>query len=984
MLASKAKIAKNFFRSFNLYVMKIGQIVANNPRQGLKYISPIFTAKPIAPSTAQKTVEVALEVVNSAVSSNATATIKLNNSQIDKKFKEKIIEKIIHKPVFDSIRLQIVDKVDANNYELVERLCDRYTWISSDSRPPIEEVLEGVNGINNENVDFLKNAVNSFFMGYRSLKSLIKCSTPKTIPALEYLLPKSNCGLECDDHSHIFNYIDFVINNTENVDFDVIKQAVNFVQKDNLKYAESLIYHYPKLGKDYNYYLENFYDRATRHGQSIDFKLFDEKNIPLEYFAEAIELRACEAKNHLGISIPHFIKKYGTIEATRKALFNRLLETTFILNGKDFNPEIYSDYISEVEKFLESDVLDPLQSAVFIENVSPQNIEILKYLCKKDSYFAPNQVESLVNDMKYFSLSSKDYMKVKNFAKKFSKDPDMDNVMLTKLITHYCKELAENKTDDVDEIFYKMFNYYKHVEQNRENYVSAVGYEPYETFFNNIPSLFILFKNYEKRTIDALFNKRLNTVVDYMKELSSFGGNGSEWLLKNLMMSKEVDGRKLSEDEQLNILRIIKAYNECKLDDAKLYDMAWDRTIDLRAIYENLYSQLFKFIGMSDDEISKIPEEKLYSWDIKYMPLLFKSMDNNKQAFKELIKASMLGNFMDYLHDKNNRYGNANLETQRKFKATKLHYDKWLNPSKANEIRFVSTNESNEQLIHIGEKLVEDIETLRKTPVKKFFDRRYAEYIKDGAFTIPNHILKSKTKLESFVKNILTQLEPAWKRAEKNSQSSDESKVLQAGQTLTIKEHFEQRIKDVREISDEKKEQVLDITIKMWDRIPQKDLFQGNYSTCCIRIGGANGYIMPNYIMNTAFNMIELVDNLTGKVIGNALCYFIKGLNDEPSLVIDNIEINNAYIPSEKVGKKLLDSITQYAINVCKEVTGKTTTPIYLGISNNDLKVEKGVQELRKFFIGDIDCQQIYLDAYNGWIYNDALRSDSGALYKLN
>ena len=88
-----------------------------------------------------------------------------------------------------------------------------------------------------------------------------------------------------------------------------------------------------------------------------------------------------------------------------------------------------------------------------------------------------------------------------------------------------------------------MFNYYKHVEQNRENYVSAAGYEPYETFFNNIPSLFILFKNYEKRTIDALFNKRLNTVVDYMKELSSFGGNGSEWLLKNLMMSKEVDGR---------------------------------------------------------------------------------------------------------------------------------------------------------------------------------------------------------------------------------------------------------------------------------------------------------------------------------------------------------------------------------------------------------------------------------------------------------
>ena len=149
-------------------------------------------------------------------------------------------------------------------------------------------------------------------------------------------------------------------------------------------------------------------------------------------------------------------------------------------------------------------------------------------------------------------------------------------------------------------------------------------------------------------------------------------------------------------------------------------------------------------------------------------------------------------------------------------------------------------------------------------------------------------------------------------------------------------------------------------------------------------MGGANGYIMPNYILNTAFNMIELVDNISGKVIGNALCYFVKDEKGVPSLVIDNIEINNSYIPSEEVGKKLLNSITEYASNICKEVTGKGDTPIYLGTSNNDLKSEKEIKIIRKFFIGDIDCHRIYLDAYGGWIYDYELGTNSRALYKLN
>ena len=48
-------------------------------------------------------------------------------------------------------------------------------------------------------------------------------------------------------------------------------------------------------------------------------------------------------------------------------------------------------------------------------------------------------------------------------------------------------------------------------------------------------------------------------------------------------------------------------------------------------------------------------------------------------------------------------------------------------------------------------------------------------------------------------------------------------------------------------------DRTLDLTIKMWDREPKKDLFQGNYSNCCIAIDKTNGHAMPDYLLNTSF-----------------------------------------------------------------------------------------------------------------------------------
>ena len=141
----------------------------------------------------------------------------------------------------------------------------------------------------------------------------------------------------------------------------------------------------------------------------------------------------------------------------------------------------------------------------------------------------------------------------------------------------------------------------------------------------------------------------------------------------------------------------------------------------------------------------------------------------------------------------------------------------------------------------------------------------------------------------------------------------------------------------------------LDLTVKMWNRIPEKDLFQGNYSTCCIALDRTNGHVMPEYLLNTSLNMIELVDNETGRTIGNALCYFALDDNDKPAFIIDNIEINNNYKISNESATKIIEKLKEYISNLCKEISIQKI-PIYMGRFYNDVKpkCESVIQNIMK------------------------------------
>ena len=588
-----------------------------------------------------------------------------------------------------------------------------------------------------------------------------------------------------------------------------------------------------------------------------------------------------------------------------------------------------------------------------------------------------------------------------------------NNEIFLKNIEHFISLVQNEKHLDMmhrilsDKNLQNIENRKKIVINNSQLYINGQFYnkekilEKVDKFFNkNYLSLLIASSVFDNRTMDTLLRMRFEKAEEYLSSISSFNGDDIE-LLFQLSNSYSDKGEKFSEKEKIEFIDIIKEYKNFGIDFSMMKKMIHDNKINVDKLKSKLFEIVLTNCGLKKKEIFAILEDKSTSWNMKYMHLLPKQIEKNKKnndnSLIDLLRVSNLGKFRVYIQDKKNKYGRANANTEKMFKENGMNYKAWLNQSKENNVKFVSKNKNEEQLQQIKEQVKEDMGTLMKTPVKVEIRKHFPYCVKDDKFIIPNKY-KTKEKLYDFTVFILekfgymkkgekvkeNEIDPKSVYGRAINNRNNPNKKEMANRTLTIINLLNQRLENISKVNNIEIEKIMDITIKMWERNPQKDLFQGNYSTCCIGMGNGNGWAMPHYIMNTAFNMIEMVDNETGKVIGNALCYFVKDEYKAPAFIIDNIEINNNYKPSTEAGKKLRSKIKEYALNVAKDVTGRDDVNVYMSDNNNDLPFND-LERTRGTisFIGDIDYNKIYLDLYGGYIDKDIIQLSNLALLKL-
>ncbi len=518
--------------------------------------------------------------------------------------------------------------------------------------------------------------------------------------------------------------------------------------------------------------------------------------------------------------------------------------------------------------------------------------------------------------------------------------------------------------------------------KNPDNYITITYQDPVsnvmEFFDTNNKRILELCGLCDDELNDIIFRKRFNQCQEYLRIIDSIFKSEKYEILKKSLQCKKANGSPLSPKEKLQIPELIEGYTLTHASFSMFKKMADSGTIDITGLKKNLLSEIMQYCGYDKKELAEIPTKQLLKWDNEFVYKLPKQLKYNKADFQQIIKMANEGDFKKQLHDVLTSYGLANYKTGKQFKNFGLNYKKWLNPSNKNNIHIKLTDKNSDKLKVIAENFLENIEDLRQTPVKTFIDKKYKKHIKDDKFILQNNERIGKNELKIFMQNFEKELKPVWERAEAGALSTNLEIKTKALHTLTVRSHFQTLLDSIDDIQESDYMNNIDLTIKMWDRVPQHDLFQGNYSTCCIGIGQSNGLYMPTYLLNTAFNMIELVDNISGKTVGNALCYYGFDSNKELVFIIDNVEINNSYTPSYDTLKIIRQGIKDYATNINKEIAPYKEIPIYLGPNYNDIPTGDldEIEDEFVTFIGKIDNRNCYLDAFNGYVSTDWLRDN--------
>lgn len=538
-----------------------------------------------------------------------------------------------------------------------------------------------------------------------------------------------------------------------------------------------------------------------------------------------------------------------------------------------------------------------------------------------------------------------------------------------------------------EEAFDKLNNQKAKVLKNPNLYVSSeminnnqLQLEIRDFFINNKSELLKASLIFDKETLNNLLRMRFDGAEEELKILNEFSPDELK-LLSDLSSSYNVDGKPIMPTQKLTFIDLIDVYRYNNLSLYKMDEMVKAGKVDIGELQRNLFDKIFRKAGMTEDEINSIPQEKICGWDMNYTHMLSRAMQqSDNRIFKDIVRAANLEpDFNVYLHNTDNIYGSTNAKTKAQFAKMNMNYDKWIKPRKENNIHLIVQDKNTEKLSEIAAQISDNMNKLMETPAKSFLKKQYPTFIEDDEFVIPDKYLNNKTKLLELVNAFIDiseqgQLAQIWRRALSNT--TNPARAESAKNTLTIYSNLSKNSNDISKISDAPKFKTMDLTLKMWDRKPEKDIFQGNYSTCCIGMGQKNDFAMPHYIMNTAYNMIEIIDNNTGDIMGNALCYFVKDNNKKPIFVVDNIEISNIKKPSNEVGIKIRDAIKQYAENISKDVTNSDDVPICIGGRYNDVPTDdlpKDISEIT--LIGDFECNEIYMDLYKGLVKKGNLKS---------
>ena len=375
-------------------------------------------------------------------------------------------------------------------------------------------------------------------------------------------------------------------------------------------------------------------------------------------------------------------------------------------------------------------------------------------------------------------------------------------------------------------------------------------------------------------------------------------------------------------------------------------------------IIQEISSELLKEFSKKIGIESKITPEAINQWNLEYLSKLFFAEKNfeeeSRDLLKIIVKTTLQGDFQPIILNQEfdrSRYTRDELEiideiqkhnqkVKKAFQDVGIDYDTWISYLKTQEFNVgVSPQEQENRFRSFTKELSEVITNLLgsskegkpgilpKETAKDLWKRVFKKY---GIKFQEGELVTDKGKLSPL--DLQKPLEEIIKFLEKETESNPQEAL---GTSL---DHLKNLLKLLPDLQKETKQKGYKFQIKLWDRQPGYDIFQGNYTHCCIALENFNRAAILDYLVDTGINIIEVKDMNTNQTI--AQTFVLMGENQEKEIIaiLDNIEINNDYRGlTDKIRQQLFTYISNFVDVLVKNPNKKINT-VLLGTAYNDVE----------------------------------------------
>ena len=402
-------------------------------------------------------------------------------------------------------------------------------------------------------------------------------------------------------------------------------------------------------------------------------------------------------------------------------------------------------------------------------------------------------------------------------------------------------------------------------------------------------------------------------------------------LIDELNSQKEGSRKKISIDQSaiFKIIDIANSYvNTGKKNEFinQMNGYSKDTPISdlIKELSKGLLTPLAESFGIDKVTISPEAYKKIY---FPFLSRLNQAKNNIEHssphrfpAFKGLIKAILEDRFWGYIEDENQndatgrKIANHNKNVRGLLEKTGINVSRWLGKTpqerqESGEIFYVPSGITKHDPVSEIESVIDYLQRTLKLGLQIEHRQGMEAFLQESGLSVEN---KKELVLQLSKPTTLTKLLQLTHRI--LSFEEVQGNILYY-ETVN---HFKERVDVLKaRLSATEYRQALSqgkhFTVRPIFRNPGNDLFMGDFTSCCLAMNSSlYPHAMVERLIDEGMNVIEVVDDLTGKPIANLWLY----IAEDGSLVIQNMEINSEY---EKQSQHLTFAIGQGMINYAAE-----------------------------------------------------------------